>query len=266
MSDINGIVQAGKELGLAGEELKNWVKEQQDFERNIRAEERNKDRERRELEEAKLKAAAEEQKTLRELEEKKLAWEKEKWLAEKMSEKEKLQLTEHIEMQKLKVEREKLEQDKQKLEQDKNLIEKPVLPPFSEEKDKFDNYISRFENYAKIRKWKRENWSMQLSMLLTGDTLDVFYGLTEPQQQDYDKVKEALMQRFSLTEEGFRKELFGTKVEGEEAPAQFMGRLERLFTKWVDAARVQKTYEGLKQLILKEEFYKRCHVDGVIFA
>jgi hypothetical protein len=36
----------------------------------------------------------------------------------------------------------------------------------------------RFESCAELRKWKKSEWSMQLSLLLTGKALDTFYGLS----------------------------------------------------------------------------------------
>ena len=107
---------------------------------------------------------------------------------------------------------------------------------------------------------------MQLSLVLSGQTSDMFYSLPEEHQRDYDKAKNALLQRFSLTEEGLRKELFTTKVDKTESPLLFMTRLDRVFQQWVDAAKITKSYEGLKNLLLCEEFLKRCHNDLVSYV
>ena len=104
---------------------------------------------------------------------------------------------------------------------------------------------------------------MKLGTLLSGQALDTFYGLPNNEQKDYDKVKDALMRHYLLTEEGFRKELFTTKPKSTETPQQFMSRLERLFENWIQASKTEKSYEKLKNLILKEEFYKRCHTHMV---
>ena len=102
--------------------------------------------------------------------------------------------------------------------------------------------------------------------MLSGQTSDMFYSLPEEHQRDYDKAKNALLQRFSLTEEGLRKELFTTKVDKTESPLLFMTRLDRVFQQWVDAAKITKSYEGLKNLLLREEFLKRCHNDLVSYV
>ena len=89
-------------------------------------------------------------------------------------------------------------------------------------------------------KWPRTDWAIQLSLVLTGQTSDIFYSLPEEHQGDYDKVKIALLRKFSLTEEGLRKELFTTKAETTESPLLFMTRLDRTFQQWVDAAKITK--------------------------
>jgi hypothetical protein len=69
------------------------------------------------------------------------------------------------------------------------------------------------------------------------------------------------MRQNGLTEAGYRKELFGTMLKDKEVPIFFMSRLERLFENWLNTTNTPRTFEGLKKLILREEFYKRCHTD-----
>ena len=45
-----------------------------------------------------------------------------------------------------------------------------------------------------------------------------------------------------------------------------MTRLDRVFQQWVDAANITKSYEGLKNLLLREEFLKRCHNNLVSYV
>ena len=59
-----------------------------------------------------------------------------------------------------------------------------------------------------MQKWKREEWAAQLSLLLSGKALDTFFSLSDTQQKNYEAVKGALMRKYQLTEEEFRKEFF----------------------------------------------------------
>ena len=169
-------------------------------------------------------------------------------------EREKLKSNEAIEMEKLRLKREEL----QKEPSETTTPGKIKMPPFDEEKDSFDSYISRFENIAGMRKWKKEEWATQLSLLLSGKALDTFFSLSDTQQKNYETVKEALMRKYQLTEEEFRKGFLESGIEKGETIQQFMARLERLFTRWVETSKVKKDYNGLKNLLIREGFYQRC--------
>jgi hypothetical protein len=192
---------------------------------------------------------------------------------EQQLEMEKLKQERELEEQKLNLEREKLasqeriEREKVEVQMKKVDHEQSVskskckLPMFNEEKDKFDAYISRFESVAKLRGWKSDEWSIQLSLLLSGKALDAFYGLSESDQKIYGVVKEALLRKYQLTEDEFRKQFYTTRVELGETPSQYMTRMERLFSKWVELAKVDQTYVGICSLIIREQFLRRCHAD-----
>ena len=67
---------------------------------------------------------------------------------------------------------------------------------------------------------------MYLSALLKGRALEVYSRLPVKEAQNYDLLKEALMKRFNLTEEGFKQKFRTTKHETNEASLQFISRLE----------------------------------------
>ena len=70
---------------------------------------------------------------------------------------------------------------------------------------------------------------------------------------NYDSLKEALLRRFLLTEEGFREKLRTAKPERGESFGQFMTRLEGYFNRWIELGHVDKTYQGLKDAFLREQ-------------
>ena len=247
---VDDLKRRAVEFGFEGEEMKQWVKKQHDVERDLRVKERahTRKKEMKELEMAEKKL---------EEKEKERAYEREKEM--KRLDHERLKELRILELQ---FQREKLDVEAKKTESNA-IKERITLPIFNEERDKFNTFMYRFESYAKLMKWPRKDWAMQLSLVLSGQTSDMFYSLPEEHQRDYDKAKNALLQRFSLAEEGLRKELFTTKVDKTESPLLFMTRLDRVFQQSVDAARITKSYEGLKNLLLREEFLKRCHNDLV---
>ena len=56
-----------------------------------------------------------------------------------------------------------------------------------------------------------------------------------------------------LTEERFREKLRTAKPERGESFGQFMTRLEGYFNRWIELGHVDKTYQGLKDALLREQ-------------
>ena len=105
-------------------------------------------------------------------------------------------------------------------------VKGPKIPPFNESKDNIDAYIQRFERYAVVQHWNRDNWGSHLSALLTGKALDVFARLPPSSALDYEELKKALYKRFEMTEDGFRKKFRTLKLDGNETFSQFSTRLD----------------------------------------
>ena len=94
---------------------------------------------------------------------------------------------------------------------------------------------------------------------MKGKALDVYARLPLEQSQDYGKLKEALLKRCALTEEGYKQRFYESRPERGEAPQQFITRLESYFERWTELAKVEKSYEGVRDLMVKERFLAICH-------
>ena len=129
----------------------------------------------------------------------------------------------------------------------------PKLQPFDEKNDDMDAFIRRFESYAVSLEWPIDKWALNLSALLHGIALDVYNRQPVNDTSNYDSLKEALLRRFVLTEEGFREKLRTAKPERGESFGQFMTRLEGYFNRWIELGHVDKTYQGLKDALLREQ-------------
>src|SRR6218665_2978246 len=130
----------------------------------------------------------------------------------------------------------------------------PKLPPFEDGKDNMDAYLRRFENYATIRKWEKQEWAVYLSALLKGQALEVYARMPPEQYDDYEALKNALLKRYEMTEEGFRKRFHTSKPETGESPQQFITRLENYLMRWIELAKVTQEFDGLKALLVKEQY------------
>ena len=82
---------------------------------------------------------------------------------------------------------------------------------------------------------------------------------------NYDKLKVALLKRYELTEEGFKRKYKKCRPENGETFQQFTTRMKSYFTRWIDMASIEKSYEGLQDLILREQLTFICNRDLELF-
>ena len=127
----------------------------------------------------------------------------------------------------------------------------PKIPAFNEGKDEMDSYLLRFERYATAQKWEPDTWATGLSALLQGKALDVYALMPKEDALNYDKLNVALLKRYELTEEGFKRKYKKCRPENGETFQQFTTRMKSYFTRWIDMASIEKSYEGLQDLIFE---------------
>ena len=141
----------------------------------------------------------------------------------------------------------------------------PKLPPFSEDKDSLDAYLNRFERYAVSQGWPETHWAISLSALLRGKSLDVYSRLSADQAKDYSTLKDALLRRFELTADDFRKKFRFASPESGETPSQFLVRIEHYLERWVELSGIDRTYEGIIDMLLRQQFIEKGGSDLAIF-
>ena len=84
------------------------------------------------------------------------------------------------------------------------------------------------------------------------------------QMNDYDKLKQASLVKFSLTEEDFRKKLYNSKQGPGETVSQYLARLENFFDQCIKLFGIDNSYK-LKELILRHQFLHSCPRDEALF-
>ena len=220
-------IQRGQQLGYQDEDLQKFVREQQTLERDDRA------RERAHLKDQEDRAAEK----------------------EKVS----LELKERENQRKHEVEMAKLNANKKDVpDRDVVRAKAPKLPNFNEERDNMDAYLDRFERFADSQKWKKELWALNLSALLTGQALDVYSRMSPDVANNYDKLKEALLLRYDMTRDGFRRKFREGKIDKDESPVQYVSKLKRYANRWVEMSKITKNYDQLMQLFVREQFIDTC--------
>ena len=92
-------------------------------------------------------------------------------------------------------------------------MKRPMLPSFVDGKDDLDSYLQRFERVANTNHWQKDEWAVSLRVLLTGRALDVYSRLPAESAADYDQLKEALLKRYDLSEDGYRQKFRKSRPE-----------------------------------------------------
>ena len=253
-------ISLARELGYEGQELRDYLKRQQDLEREERLAQREYEREKRE---------AEQKEKDRELEKMKIEAarkdkEVEKLKIEAARKDKEMEMEKEVALKKIEaeVELKKIEAEttshpwgpKEKSSNPRS----PKLPYFDEHTDKMDSYLTRFESYALSNKWDPSMWASYLSALLKGRALEVFVRLSRDDQSDYGQIKEALLTNFDLTERSFRKKFRDCRPEKAETFRQFSGRLASYLDKWLGLAKVEKTYEAVCDFLARDQFLDCC--------
>ena len=75
---------------------------------------------------------------------------------------------------------------------------------------------------------------------------------------DYERLKLALLKRYDFTEFGYRRRFRDAKPDGQESPGQFIVRLKNYLTKWVKLAEVEESFDGVVELMVREQFTNAC--------
>ena len=76
---------------------------------------------------------------------------------------------------------------------------------------------------------------------------------------DYEHLKVALLERYDFTKRGYREKFREARPEGHESPSKFICRLKHYFTKWIELAKVEQTFMGVVDLIVREQFTSSIH-------
>ena len=260
-------ISLARELGYEGQELRDYLKRQQDLEREERLAQREYEKEKREAEqkdkEREQKEKDREQKDKdRELE--KLRIEAEKLKIEAARKDKEMEMEKEIALKKIEAEVELKKIEAETISHPWGPKEKssnprsPKLPYFDEHTDKMDSYLTRFESYALSNKWDPSMWASYLSALLKGRALEVFVRLSRDDQSDYGQIKEALLTNFDLNERSFRKKFRDCRPEKAETFRQFSGRLASYLDKWLGLAKVEKTYEAVCDFLARDQFLDCC--------
>lgn len=123
----------------------------------------------------------------------------------------------------------------------------PVLTP----EDDIEHFLIAFERMAMVCRWPEEEWAVRLVPQLTGKARSAFVLMDIRDSDDYDKVKEAILAKYEITDETYRRRFRSLKIEPEETPRELYVRLKDLVNRWLHPEKSKKA-DILEKLILEQ--------------
>ena len=66
--------------------------------------------------------------------------------------------------------------------------------------------------------------------------------------------EKALLKHYQLREEGFSTKIRESKPQKEEAVVQYVVRLQRYLTRWMELLDIQHSFDAVSDLMLREQF------------
>ena len=142
---------------------------------------------------------------------------------------------------------------------------RPKLPCFDEQRDDIDAYLERFKRFAKSQSWALEIWAVSLSPLLSGKELDVYASMAPDEANNYEALKKTLLKRYQLTDEGFCTKFRESKPQKEETVVQYVARLRRYITRWVELSDIEHSFDAVSDLMLRKQFISMCLQELALF-
>ncbi|XP_071979079.1 uncharacterized protein [Engystomops pustulosus] len=123
-----------------------------------------------------------------------------------------------------------------------------------------DIFLRSFEKTCRQYHLPREQWAQYLSPGLRGKALEVFADLPHELDEDYDAIKTALIKKYNLTPEVYRKKFRSVKRGPTDSYADTVGNLRTTFLQWTRGLSVNSR-EDLEDLMIKDQFLHICPVD-----
>ena len=118
------------------------------------------------------------------------------------------------------------------------------LPCFNEHTDSIDYYLRRFECYAVNQGCDASDYAVFVSALLTGYTLEVYSRLPASVANDYDHLKQSLIEWYQLTKGDFRRKFYSCTPSSKETIPQFYVRMVHYLNQWISLSGIDESFEA----------------------
>ncbi|XP_077119140.1 uncharacterized protein LOC143775183 [Ranitomeya variabilis] len=129
--------------------------------------------------------------------------------------------------------------------------------PVMEKDGDLDTFLRAFEKACRQYQLPTQEWARYLTPGLRGKALEAFAALPQEQDGDYEAIKQALIAKYQLTPEVYRKK-FRTLLRGpHDSYSDVVHGLGTHFDQWTQGLSVT-TFAQLRDLMIKDQFFHLC--------
>ncbi|XP_077344305.1 uncharacterized protein LOC143988526 [Lithobates pipiens] len=140
----------------------------------------------------------------------------------------------------------------------------PVTPaakfPVMEKDSDIDVYLLSFEKTCRQYHLPPAQWARYLTPGLRGKALDAYVELSEEQGGDYEALKAAIIQKFQLTPEVYRKRFRSLQKGPGDSYLDVVSRLRTTFRQWTKGLKAD-SFESLEDLMIEDQLLHICPTD-----
>ncbi|XP_078530519.1 uncharacterized protein LOC144817663 isoform X2 [Lissotriton helveticus] len=111
-------------------------------------------------------------------------------------------------------------------------------------------FLRRFECVAEKAMWPREQWASRLAPMLSGEALAIYQALPHYTAEDYDQLKDSLLDHLDLSEESYRKKF--RNLAFTSGPQRVACELRDLGRRWLKPE--LRSAAEIVELIVVEQF------------
>ncbi|XP_069611068.1 uncharacterized protein [Ranitomeya imitator] len=132
--------------------------------------------------------------------------------------------------------------------------------PVLEKDTDLDTFLWEFEKTCRQYHLAREQWAQYLTSGLRVKALEVFAGLPPELDGNYEAIKKALIRKYNLTPEVYRRKFRNLQRGSTDSYADVVSTLRTTFHQWIRGLSVT-SFEDFMDLTVKDKFLHMCPTD-----
>ncbi|XP_069588526.1 uncharacterized protein, partial [Ranitomeya imitator] len=129
--------------------------------------------------------------------------------------------------------------------------------PVMEKDGDLDTFLRAFEKACRQYQLPTDEWARYLTPGLRGKALEAFAALPQEQDGDYEAIKKALIAKYQLTPEVYRRKFRTLQRGPHDSYSDVVHGLGTHFDQWTQGLSVT-TFAQLRDLMIKDQFFHLC--------